>query len=260
MKGLPLKAFEAIEAMVKNRFDSISLKFLGLIPKKAKDKMITFTTSNEPNMISLFLQALGSEEPNKIEEQTLKTMLRVSNGYLDALRDRTTAKIMHELESQAMNASLKNRDVSLKKLDKIINKEMGRAGSHLKLILNAESNKAANTGTALQIAKLSEEKGEDDPTVFFIVTIDDVTGPEEFILHLLPDVKTPRVWKLSEIGSEYHKVGDPNPKLPGLHPNCRCKLTYLAKGWGFDAAGKVKFISLEHDEFKHQRELYGLPR
>src|SRR5690606_16133318 len=24
----------------------------------------------------------------------------------------------------------------------------------------------------------------------------------------------------SEIGHEYHKVGDPNPKFPGLHPNC----------------------------------------
>lgn len=260
MKGLSLKAFEAIEAMIKNRFDVISMKFLGLIPKKTKDKMITFTTSKEPNMISLFLQALGTKTPNPIEERTLKTMLRVSNGYLDSLRDKTTAKIMHEIESQVVNASLKNQAVSIKKLDKIINKEMGRAGTHLKLIANAESNKATNTGTALQISRLSEEKGEEDPTVFFVVTIDDVTGPEEFILHLLPDMKTPRVWKLSEIGSEYHKVGDPNPKLPGLHPNCRCKLTYLAKGWGFDSAGKVKFINLEHDEFKRQRDLYGLPR
>lgn len=260
MKGLSLKAFDAIEAMIKNRFDAISMKFLGLIPKKIKEKVITFSTTNEPNMISLFLQALGSKEPNVIEEQTLKTMLRVSNGYLDALRDRTAAKIMHEIESQVTNASLKNQAASIKKLDSIINKEMGRAGTHLKLIVNAESNKAANTGTALQISKLSSEKGEDDPTVFFIVTIDDVTGPEEFVLHLLSDNKTPRLWKLSEIGSEYHKVGDPNPKLPGLHPNCRCKLTYLAKGWGFNEAGKVKFISLEHDEFKKQREKHGLPR
>ena len=105
-----------------------------------------------------------------------------------------------------------------------------------------------------------EEKKEKDPTVFFIVTIDDVTGPEEFVLHLLPDGKTPRVWKLSEIGSAYHKVGDSNPKFPGLHPNCRCKLTYLAAGWGFDDAGYIKFIGLDHDEFKAQREEYGLPR
>jgi hypothetical protein len=260
MKGLSLKAFDAIERMIKNRFDSISMQFLGMVPTKLKSKQITFSTSPETSMISLFLKALGSQSPNAIEEQTLKTMLRVSNGYLDALRDRTAAKIMHEIESQITNASLKNQKSSTKKIDGIINKEMGRAGTHLKLIVNSESNKAANTGTALQISKLSAEKGEDDPTVFFIVVKDEVTGPEEWILHLLPDRKTPRLWKLSEIGAEYHKVGDPNPKLPGLHPNCRCKLTYLAKGWGFSSEGKVKFISLEHDEFKRQRELYGKPR
>ena len=260
MKGLSLKGFEAIEEMIKNRFDSIAMQFLGLIPGKSKTKQIVFSTVPESSMISLFLKALGTQAPNKVEEQTLKTMLRVSNGYLDALRDRTAAKIMHEIESQAINASLKHVTASTKKINGIINKEMGRAGSNLKLIVNSESNKAANTGTALQISKLSAEKGEDDPTVFFIVTIDDVTGPEEFQLHLLPDRKTPRLWKLSEIGAEYHKVGDPNPKLPGLHPNCRCKLTYLAKGWGFSSEGKVKFISLEHDEFKRQRAEYGRPR
>ena len=259
MKGLSLKAFDAIEEMIKNRFDSISMQFLGLIPQKIKGKMISFSTVKEPNMIGLFLQALGSTRPNQIEEQTLKTMLRVSSGYLDALRDRTSAKIMHEIESQVLNASFKHGKASTKKINGIINKELGRAGSHLKLIVNSESNKAANTGTALQISKLSSEKGEDDPTVFFIVTIDDVTGPDEFRLHLLPDRKTPRLWKLSEIGAEYHKLGDPNPKLPGLHPNCRCKLTYLSKGFGFDAAGLVKFVALDHDEFKLQREKYGKP-
>lgn len=260
MNGLSLKVFESIEEMIKNRFDSISMQFLGLVPQKVKAKMITFSTVKEPNMIALFLQALGTTRPNVIEEQTLKTMLRVSNGYLDALRDKTTAKIMHEIESQALNASLKQGKVSTKKINGIINKEMGRAGTHLKLIVNSESNKAANTGTALQISKIAEEKGESDPTVFFIVVKDEVTGPEEWILHLLPDRKTPRLWKLSEIGAEYHKVGDSNPKLPGLHPNCRCKLTYLAPGFGFDENGNVKFIALDHDEFIAQRAVHGKPR
>lgn len=259
MKGLPLKAFEAIERMIKNRFDSVSMRFLGLIPTKTNEKNIFFSTTKE-NMISLFLKALGTKKPNAVEEQALKTMMRVANGYLDALRDRSTAKIMHDIDSHVTTQSLKNKPISSKKIEKIINKEMGKAGLHLKMIANAESNKAVNTGTALQIAKIAEEKKEEDPTVFFIVTIDDVTGPEEFVLHLLPDRKTPRLWKLSEIGAEYHKIGDPNPKLPGLHPNCRCKLTYLPEGYGFGEDGKVKFITLEHDEFKRQREKYGKPR
>jgi hypothetical protein len=96
--------------------------------------------------------------------------------------------------------------------------------------------------------------------VFFIVTIDDVTGSEEFALHLLPDRKTPRLWKLSEIGHEYHKKGDNNPKLAGLHPNCRCKLTYLANGFGFDEDGKVTYKSSEYNALEEQRKEFGLPR
>lgn len=260
MKGLTLKAFEAIERMIKNRFDSVTMKFLGMVPKPSKSKQITFSTSSEENMISLFLQALGSKNPNELEEETLKTMLRVTGGYMDGLRDRTTARIMHDIDSYIQTQSLKKEPASAKQIEKIINTQMSKAGNNLKLIVNSESNKAANTGTALQISKIAEQKGIDDPTVFFVVTIDDVTGPEEFVLHLLPDKVTPRVWKLSELGAEYHKVGDPNPKLPGLHPNCRCKLTYLAKGWGFTAEGKVKFISLDWDEFKHQREKHGKAR
>ncbi len=258
MKGLSLKAFEAIERMIKNRFDSISMRFLGLIPEKSKTKQIVFSTSKD-SIVSLFLQALGTKEPNTIEEQTLKTMMRVSSGYLDALRDRSTAKIMNEVNSHAIAQSFKNQPVSVKQVDAIINKEMSKAGNNLKMIVNSESNKAANTGTALQISKIAEEKGEEDPTVFFIIVDDEKTGFYEYILHTLPDRKTPRLWKLSEINSGYFKPGDQYPSLCGLHVSCRCHLTYLAQGYGFNENGKVKFINLEHDEFKNQREKHGLP-
>jgi hypothetical protein len=258
MKGLPLKAFEAIERMIKDRFDSISMKFLGLIPTQTKTKNIIFNASKD-NIIGLFLKALGSKEPNELEEQTLKTMMRVSNGYLDALRDRSTSRIMHDVDSYVTNQSLKNSPVSVKKIDTIINKEMGKAGNNLKMIVNSESNKAANTGTALQIAKLAENRGEGDPTVFFIIVDDEKTGFYEYILHTLPDRKTPRLWKLSEISASYYQPGGQYPSLSGLHVFCRCRISYLPPDWGFNSDGKVKFIGLGHDEFKVQREKYGLP-
>jgi hypothetical protein len=40
---------------------------------------------------------------------------------------------------------------------------------------------------------------------------------------------------------------------------CRCKLSYLPKGYGFGSDGRIKFIAKDHDEFKVQREKYGLP-
>ena len=259
MKGLSLKAFSAIERIIKDRFDRISMQFLGILPQKDKTKTITFNTTQD-SLLSLFLKALGSEKPNKVEEQTLKTLTRVASGYLDALRDRSAARIMHDIDSHVTTQSLRKEPVSIKTIDQVINKEMDKAGKNLKMIVSAETNKAANTGLALQIAQKAEDVKDEDPTVFFHVTVDDVTGPEEFVLHLLLDRKTPRLWKLSEIGAEYHKVGDPNPKLPGLHPNCRCRLAYLPKDYGFDDRGHIKFIALGHDEFIHQREKHPKPR
>lgn len=259
MQGLSPKALKSLERTLKSKFDDISLGFLGLIPRRIHEKHIVFQTSKD-NLISIFLKSLGSRDPNKLEEATLKTMLSVANNYLNGLRDRTVAKLIHDVDSYIKDQKRKDNSVSINHIDKIIKKEMDKAGKHLKMIATAESNKVTNVGTALQIAKIAEERKQDDPTVFFVVTIDDVTGPEEFVLHLLPDRKTPRVWKLSEIGHDYHKAGEPNPKLPGLHPNCRCKLTYLAPGWGFDASGRVKYKGPKWDEFEHQREIYGLPR
>lgn len=259
MEGLSPKALKFLEKTLRSKFDDISLRFLGLIPRQIKEKHIVFQTS-KVSLISIFLQALGTKNPNKLEERTLKTILSVANGYLNGLRDKTVARLTHDVDSYVKNQKSQSKPVSINTIDKIIKKEFNKAGNNLKLIANCESNKASNVGTALQISKIAQERDEEDPTVFFIVTIDDVTGPEEFVLHLLSDKITPRVWKLSEIGHEYHKKGDSNPKFPGLHPNCRCKLTYLAKGWGFDASGKIKYKGPNWNEFAYQRETHGLPR
>ena len=259
MRGLSIKAVEAIEKLVGDKFDTIGMQFLGIIPKITKTKRIIFSTSKN-SLTSLFLQALGTRNPNKDEEDTLKVILRIANGYVDSLKERTQSRVIQNINAYMLDQGSKRENVSLGETKKIFREEMDKAGKHFKLIANTESNKTTNVGTALQIAKVGESNGESDPTVFFIVTVDDVTGSEEFILHLLPDKKTPRLWKLSEIGHEYHKKGDHNPKMAGLHPNCRCKLTYLAEGFGFNEDGEVTYKSLEHDEFEIQRKEFGTAR
>lgn len=259
MRGLSIKAVEAIEKMVGERFDSIAMQFLGIVPKITKEKRIVFSTAKN-SLTSLFLQALGTRDPNKDEEDTLKVILRIANGYVEALKERTQARIVQNINAYMLDQNSKREPISVDKTKNIFREEMDKAGKHFKLIANTESNKTTNIGTALQISKVGESNGEQDPTVFFIVTVDDVTGSEEFILHLLPDRKTPRLWKLSEIGNTYHKKGESNPKFAGLHPNCRCKLTYLAQGFGFDGDGRVTYIGPDHDEFEKQRKEHGLPR
>jgi len=259
MDGLTNKTAKAIEGLIKAKFNNISLKILGIIPNINKEKNLVFTTSRS-NLISLFLQALGSRDPNKVEENTLKVLLRVASGYIDGLRDRTSSKILNDIDAYFRSLSNKDEDPSISKINQIVEKEMDKAGKHLNLIANSESNKALNTGTALQISRMAEERGEEDPVVFFVVHRDERNHPDTLRLHLLPDGITPRVWKLSELGSEYHKTGDSKPKIQGTHPFCRCKLTYLSPGFSFNEKGLVIFKSLDWDEFKYQRDNFEMPK
>lgn len=234
------------------------MNLLGIIPKTDNKKRIIFTSSKN-NLMSLFLDALGSKTPNKDEEQVLRNHLRVAAGYVDALKERTQSRIINQSNAYAQEQQLKKENVKLGKIKTILVSEIDKAQNHMKLIANAESQKIANTGTALQIQKVAASNGVEDPVVFFNVTIDDVTGPYEFILHLLPDRKTPRLWKLSEVISDYYSNGGQYPSLCGLHVNCRCKLTYLPNSFGFDDGGFIKWKGNGHDEFQSQREKHGLP-
>jgi len=40
--------------------------------------------------------------------------------------------------------------------------------------------------------------------------------------------------------------------------NCRCVLTYLAKGYGFDEKGRVTYIGRNHDEYVDQKKKYKI--
>jgi intein/homing endonuclease len=219
MHGLSLDAVDAIEKIVSRRFDVIGMHFLGLVPKIKGTKKITFATSRN-SLTSLFLQALGTRDPNKEEEDTLKVLLRIANMYVDALKERTQARIVQNVNAYIFDQNNKGKPIDTDETTKIFRKEMDKAGKHFNMIANTESNKTTNVGTALQIAKIGETNNEEDPTVFFVVTKDDVTGFYEYILHTLPDKMTPRLWKLSEISHEYYKNGNQYPSMSGLHPNC----------------------------------------
>lgn len=257
MKGLSLKLIDKIEEIIGTQFDKIALDFLGIVPKLSKEKKIIFTTARS-SVTSLFLQALGHRKPSQDEEEVLKGLLRIASGYMEALKIRTQTKAVQSANAYAQETFSKNRTPAPSKIRKIILEEVDKAHHHLKLIANSESNKAVNTGTAMQIQRVAEDNGDDNPTVFFVVTHDDVTGPYEYILHTLPDRNTPRVWKLKEVQADYFKNGDQYPSLSGLHPNCRCRLTYLPEGFGFEG-GKIKWKGPKWDEFKHQRGIHGLP-
>jgi len=257
MRGLSFAALEKIAKLIDGHFDVIGLNFLGLIPK-SKGSRLFFDA--EPNsLVSLFLEALDTKSPTKTEEDTLKSILIIADSYVDALKEKTKAQVLQDINAYVNDQKRQKKPINLTKVNKIFNEKMDKAKVHFELIAGQESYKTQNVAKALQFTRIGENLGESDPTVFWVVTHDHVTGPYEYILHTLPDKITPRLWKLSEIQSSYFKPGDQYPSFSGLHVFCRCKINYLPIGYGFDSNGKIKFIAKDHDEFKIQREKYGLP-
>lgn len=122
----------------------------------------------------------------------------------------------------------------------------------MQAIVESESTKLRNLGTMMDISRVAADLGDDDPTVFFIMVRDGATCKECVRLHTI-DGGAPRLWKFSELKQGYHKRGEDMPSAFGLHPHCRCTLTYLSKGFGFDKTGRLKYISENHDELSTQR-------
>ena len=218
MRGLSFSALKKIAKLIDNHFDSIALDFLGLIPK-SKGSRIFFDA--EPNsLVSLFLEALDTKSPTKTEEDTLKSILMIADGYVDALKERTKAQVLQDINAYVNDQKRQKKPINLTKVNKIFTEKIDKAKVHFEMIAGQESYKTKNVATALKFTRIGESLGEDDPTVFFVITRDEKTGPYEFILHTLPDKVTPRLWKLSEIQSSYYKPGDQYPSFSGLHPNC----------------------------------------
>jgi hypothetical protein len=95
--------------------------------------------------------------------------------------------------------------------------------------------------------------GVEDPTVCFI-SVNDIHRCEECKrLHTLDDGTTPRLWRLSQVATGYHKKGSPFPSVVGIHPHCRCGLTTVMPGYGFDSQGQVEAKYPGFDAYADQR-------
>ena len=143
--------------------------------------------------------------------------------------------------------------ISAQDVDKVLQEEMSKAKAHLQAIVESESTKFRNLGTLMDITRVASSLNDEDPTVFFIIVKDGNTCKECVRLHTT-DGMTPKLWKFSELKQGYHKRGEDNPSAFGLHPHCRCTLTYLSKGFGFDKEGKIQYKSDGFDAFISQRK------
>lgn len=257
MIGISSQGKEQINNIVEQMFDNIALQFIGDIPKLKNKK--TLIISSRPNfgLSHLFVQAMQNKAPNVFEKDFLKSLLGSAYGYIESLKNKTRSNVTERIDGAVREAKLKGQKIEERYLQEIISDELNKAKSHLKTIAESESTKLRNLGTMVDISRVASNLGDNDPTCFFVVVKDGATCKECIRLHLMPDQVTPRLWKFSELKQGYHKRSENNPSAFGLHPHCRCTLTYLSRGFSFDKIGKLSYHSEDYDAYRIQRNKAG---
>jgi hypothetical protein len=253
MYGISLSGKKEIHRIVEETFDRLAMQLIGEIPRLKNKKILLLSSKPNFNLAHLFIQSMANKTPNPVERDALKGMLESSLGWIDSLKNKTRSSITEKLDSYIKESKAQNRDISEDQIEQLIEQEMSSARNSFNNIVEAESSKIKGASQILEISHVASDIGDSDPNVAFLVIRDSVTCKECIRLHLMPDGITPRVWRLSELSHGYHKRGENKPSIAGLHPNCRCTLIYISKGFGYDKQGKLKFVDLNHDEYLAQR-------
>jgi hypothetical protein len=243
-----------IHGAVEDLFENLKLRALG--PDTVKGKRMYVGFRRDLSLPGIF-ETAAREEGISPDLDLLDSLIRVASNYLDATKARAKAKVTHAIDAWLRSASTAKAAASKEDLrDKLaehLDDVWQELTSHVEAILDTEASNVRNVSLMDGIVRMNAARGIDDPVVYFIVVHDNDTCAECRKLHLLKDGRTPRVWKLSEVGHGYHQRGDDHPKIGGLHPHCRCTMVTLLPGFGFKADGALGYISPGHDEFEEQR-------
>lgn len=195
--------------------------------------------------------AVEGFSPNKPMRDALVTAAKT---YLDAYEAAAKARVVNAVEHHLAEVEAgRAKGTFQTALGGQLADVWATAARDVKRLVETETTAARNVGAIDGIQKVNLLAGVSDPVVFFVVVRDNHRCEECTKLHLLEDETTPRVWRMSEAEAGYHRRGSGRPSVRGLHPHCRCSMTSLMPGFGFDAAGMVTYISADHDEFARQR-------
>jgi hypothetical protein len=254
MLGLTKEQRREIAKVVEELFDSLAFQMIGDIPELRGKKSLFLTAEAPANTLArVFVESAGNRDLNRVEKRVLDGNLQTAMAYIEKLRGKTEADVLGRLDGYLKTQSVKGAEASEDAVREILAAEMDKARRHIKTIAEAEATKSRNVGKGLDIVKVSSSQGIEDPVVFFVVIKDNVTCGECKRLHLLSDLITPRLWKFSELNQDYHKKGNASPSISGAHPHCRCTLSTLMPGFGFEN-GRVTFVHSGFDALAEQRK------
>jgi len=240
-----------IERQVDQLFDRLLGRFVGPGPK-----VLTFEVIHDPvlSLPGVFLASAvegGTQTPNK---ELLSSLLRISANYLNGIRERTKAQVLNQVESAVARTGTEGMAEPLKDLEGQLAAMWTTVTADIKRVVQTETANATSEGLYDGIAQATSSVGIQDPVVFKVVVRDDLLCDVCKKLWLLDNGITPRAYHLSELQHGYmtdHR--NPYPTNGPSHPHCRCILTVLMPGFGFDSAGLVTWVAPDHDELQKQR-------
>lgn len=182
----------------------------------------------------LFFAASGERNPTTV--RLLKPYLESLSHHLDAQRSKAKADVLRALEDDRSDA---------------VPLAIGKVKSDVSRLLDAESTSVRNLGALHAAARQAEDLGIEDPVVVFLVHRMGAC-PECVRLHMTA-AGEPRAWLQSELGSGYHRKGEENAKIGGLHPRCRCSLVFVPPGYGY-RQGRLSYFSKDYSLLADQRK------
>jgi len=187
---------------------------------------------------------------------SVQSLASVAESYINASAEKTKAQALFSVDNALKDASVDEDFDYEKELNSSLLNVFDQAHGEVKKVVETELQRAKTVGLQDGILDVMQSQGFDDPTVAFMTKKDAFVCKycKEFFLQ--KDGITPRVYKLSELGSGYLNRKSPQPVMPPVHPNCFLYGTgrvYTSKGFK-----KIKNVSFGDKVYTHQKRFRGV--
>lgn len=258
MPKLPSYVREKIETEIDKLFERLKLRYLG--PNSVDKSLFIGWDWSKDHHRQLSLPGIYEEavkdEGGIPDLETYHSIMRTAGNYIDATKERAKAQVITRMTGFVNEfGDVDETKKLLIALEGSLSETWGKVGKDVQRIIDTENSTARNVGLYEGIERVNASMGIEDPTIVFLTVRDMHRCKECERLHLLKDLITPRAWKLSQVSHDYHKKGNPYPSIHGLHPNCRCSMTTILPGFGFDEGGRVTWIKDGYDVYAEQHKL-----
>ena len=246
-----------IDHEIDDLFDLLLTRLLG---GSFTGKHLVIGYDREFTLPGLFERAV-SDEGGRLNTELVDTLVSTASDYVNKYKNQ--AKAVTKRKIQALLGDVAEGRLAPENWATAVQGEMaelfGKVKNEIHTVVASETMHASTMGLKEAVDQVNENLGIEDPVVCWIHPLDQYTCQECYRLYYLSDRKTPRVWKESEVTSEYHKRGEDFPSWHLSHPHCRGALSTVLPGFGFSKDGRVAYIDSDHREWDYQRGFSKTP-